>query len=137
MTVIALTPHDFVDNRLAPGQFDAATVDVDVGLDPDLYPFLASTQTTTGGANVSGVQMPDLDKKLIAARRYGIAGGAAGGVPRPPDVPRPGHADPAAVLPRASRSCSRIGSGDPTAREIADPSGRYWDVLTWRLANGR
>ncbi len=135
VSVIALTPHDFVDKRLAPGQFDAATVDVDVGLDPDLYPFLASTQTTTGGANVSGVQMPDLDKKLVAARRYGSAAARLAA-----------FRDLQTYLGQATLTLPLFFRGEPfvladrvwgpTTREIADPSGRYWDVLTWRLANG-
>ena len=37
---------------------------MNVGLDPDLYPFYASTQTTTGGANITGIQVPALDTKL-------------------------------------------------------------------------
>ena len=24
----------------------------------------------------------------------------------------------------------------PVVRELADPSDRFWDVLTWRLADG-
>ena len=32
-------------------------VDVRIGLDPDLYPLLASSQTLTGGSNVMGVQI--------------------------------------------------------------------------------
>jgi len=24
----------------------------------------------------------------------------------------------------------------PTARQVGDPSDRFWDVLTWRLASG-
>ncbi|MFI5226554.1 MAG: peptide ABC transporter substrate-binding protein [Candidatus Limnocylindrales bacterium] len=135
VSVIALTPHDFVDKRLAPGRFDAATVDVDVGLDPDLYPFLASTQTTTGGANVSGVQSLDLDKKLVAARRYGTATARLAA-----------FRDLQAYLGQATLTLPLFFREEPvvltdrvwgpTAREIADPSGRYWDVLTWRLANG-
>ena len=25
----------------------------------------------------------------------------------------------------------------PVARQVADPGDRFWDVLTWRLADGR
>jgi peptide/nickel transport system substrate-binding protein len=135
VTVTALNPHDFVDKRLSPGHFDAATVDVDVGLDPDLYPFLASTQTTTGGANVSGIQLPDLDKKLLAARRYGSAATRLAAFhdlqtylgQATLNLPLFFREEPVVVTDRV---------WGPTAREIADPSGRFWDVLTWRLANG-
>jgi ABC-type transport system substrate-binding protein len=135
VTVTALSPHDFVDKRLAPGHFDVATVDVDVGLDPDLYPFLASTQTTTGGANVAGIQLSDLDKKLIAARRYGSTAMRLAAFrdlqaylgQTTLDLPLFFRDEPVVVTDRV---------WGPTAREIADPSGRFWDVLTWRLANG-
>ena len=45
--------------------------DVTIGLDPDLYPLLASTQTVTGASNVIGVQDPVLDALLTAARAPG------------------------------------------------------------------
>jgi len=135
VSVVALTPHDFVDTRLSPGHFDAAVADVDVGLDPDLYPFLASTQTTIGGANVAGVQLPDLDRKLTAARRYGPLATRLAAFK---DLQRYlGQAE--LTLPLFFRSEPVVVSDrvwGPTPREIADPSGRYWDVLTWRLANG-
>ena len=56
------------------GKFSAAVGDVTIGLDPDLYPLLASSQTVTGGSNVIGLQDP--------------APGHA-----PPGRPRSGHAD--------------------------------------------
>ncbi|MBF6604451.1 MAG: peptide ABC transporter substrate-binding protein [Chloroflexi bacterium] len=136
VTVTALTPHDFVDSRLAPGKYDAAVVDVDVGLDPDLYPFLASTQTTTGGANVSGVQIPALDAKLIAARAYGPAAKRAAAFRSLQTY----LGQTVLSLPLFFRDEPVVVSDrvwGPTPREIADPSGRFWDVLTWRLASGR
>jgi len=33
-----------------------------------VYPLLAASQTRTGGSNVIGLQDPDLDKLLVAAR---------------------------------------------------------------------
>jgi len=57
--------------RLQDGAFAAALLDVAVGLDPDLYPLMASTQTISGGSNVSGLQDATLDAKLLAARRPG------------------------------------------------------------------
>ena len=51
--------------------FQVAVADVMVGLDPDLYPLLASSQTLTGGSNVMGVQDPALDALLAAARAPG------------------------------------------------------------------
>ena len=42
-----------------------------MGLDPDLYPLLASTQATIGGANIAGLQDAALDPLLIKARAPG------------------------------------------------------------------
>jgi len=134
--VTALTPHDYVDSRLVPGKFDAAVVDVDVGLDPDLYPFLASTQTTTGGANVSGVQIPALDAKLVAARTYASRATRLAAF-RSLQVYL---GQTVLTLPLFFRDEPVVVSDrlwGPTPREISDPSGRFWDVLTWRLASGR
>ena len=135
VTIVALPIREFAA-RLSTGRFQAALVDVDVGLDPDLYPFFASTQTTTGGANVSGIQVPALDQKLVAARRYA-----------PQKVRLAafhdlqaylGLAEPA--LPLFFRDAPFVVNDrvfGPSPVVIADGSGRYWDVLTWRLANGR
>ena len=67
----ALPPAQFVTGRLASGDFSAAVGDVTVGLDPDLYPLLASSQTVTGGSNIIGLQDPALDGLLVAARGPG------------------------------------------------------------------
>jgi ABC-type transport system substrate-binding protein len=136
VTVTALTPHDFVDSRLAPGHFDAAVVDLDVGLDPDLYPFLASTQTTTGGANVSGIQLAALDVKLAAARTYGSQAARIAAF-KDLQVYLGQNILSLPLFFRDAPFVVRDRVFGPTPREIADPSGRYWDVLTWRLASGQ
>jgi len=133
--LVDLPVREFTE-RLSTGQFVAAIVDVDVGLDPDLYPFLASTQTTTGGANVSGIQVPALDQKLIAARRYGSTKLRLAAY-RDLQIYL-GQSEPA--LPLYFRDtpfvvAERVWGPSPSV--IGDESGRYWDVLTWRLANGR
>ncbi|HYN49027.1 MAG TPA: ABC transporter substrate-binding protein, partial [Candidatus Nanopelagicales bacterium] len=66
-TVEALPPGELVE-RLQAGDFMVAVIDVNMGLDPDLYPILASSQARTGGANISGIQDAALDKALVAAR---------------------------------------------------------------------
>ena len=53
-----LAPAEFVTSRLAKGDFAVAVGDLAIGLDPDLYPLLASSQTVTGGSNVVGLQDP-------------------------------------------------------------------------------
>jgi peptide/nickel transport system substrate-binding protein len=133
--LVDLPAREFTE-RLSTGEFQAAIVDVDVGLDPDLYPFFASTQTTTGAANVSGIQVPLLDQKLVAARRYASARLRLAAY-RDLQVYL-GLTEPA--LPLYFRDtpfvvAERVFGPSPVV--IGDGSGRYWDVLTWRLANGR
>jgi peptide/nickel transport system substrate-binding protein len=135
VTHVALPPADLVARRLRTGAFSAAVVDVNVGLDPDLYPLLASTQTTSLGLNLSGVQDPALDKLLVDARS--------------PGTPSRRTAAYAAlqsfldarqyVLPVAFRDelfVARDKLSGPVVRQVADPGDRFWDVLTWRLADG-
>jgi peptide/nickel transport system substrate-binding protein len=132
---VALPPADLVAGRLRTGAFSAAVVDVNVGLDPDLYPLLASTQTTSLGLNLSGVQDPALDKLLVDARSPGT------------EVRRTAAYaalqsfldDRQYVLPVAFRDelfVARDTLSGPVIRQVADPGDRFWDVLTWRLADG-
>jgi peptide/nickel transport system substrate-binding protein len=132
--LVGLAAHDLAA-RLAESRFDAAMVDIDVGLDPDLYPLFGSSQTTTGGANVSGVQSAALDAKLTKARIYAT---------------RPKRAaafrdlqvylgSMLYALPLFFRDAPFVVADrvfGPSPAPISDGSGRYWDVLTWRLANG-
>ena len=71
VTHVGLPAGAFVTDRLAKGDFQVAVADVTIGLDPDLYPLLASSQTVTGGSNLIGVQDPTLDKLLVDARAPG------------------------------------------------------------------
>jgi ABC-type oligopeptide transport system substrate-binding subunit len=125
-----------VTDRLATGSFQVAVVDVTVGLDPDLYPLLASSQTLTGGSNVMGVQDPALDALLVKARAPG------------PDAARKTAysnlqkqlAKGRYVLPLAFADevvVARDRLEGPVLRQASDPSDRFWDVLTWRLAVDR
>jgi ABC-type transport system substrate-binding protein len=123
-------------DKLNNGDFGAAIVNFDVGLDPDLGPMLLSSQIGLGGSNVSGFTDPTLDQMLINARKT---------------------VDPAArlqamsaveqylssllpILPLAFRDYDLVVSNrvwDLVTNEISDPSGRFWDVIDWRLASGR
>jgi ABC-type transport system substrate-binding protein len=58
----ALTEH------LATGDFDLAVLNVDVGIDPDLYPLFGSAAVLIGG-NVVGIQLKELDSLLNTARQ--------------------------------------------------------------------
>ena len=136
VTHVALPPSEFVTERLAKGKFIAAVADVTVGLDPDLYPLLASSQTLTGGSNVIGLQDPALDKLLVAARKPGSAAARAAAYSALQKQLAKGRY----VLPLAFADESvvvRDTVQGPVPRQVADPSDRFWDVLTWRLAADR
>ena len=135
VTHVPLAPADFVA-RLASADFTAAIADVTVGLDPDLYPLLASSQTLTGGSNVIGLQDPALDKLLVAARKPGSAGDRIAAYSALQVKLAEGHY----LLPLAFADepiVVRDTLQGPRLRQVADGSDRFWDVLTWRLAADR
>ena len=133
---VALPPSAFVNDRLAAGAFAAAVTDVTLGLDPDLYPLLASSQTRTGGSNIAGVQDPALDKLLTTARAPGT------------DEERRAAYSALEKRLATGRYLLPLAFSDeavvvrdtvvgPAIRQVADPADRFWDVLTWRLAADR
>lgn len=128
-TVEALAPGEFVD-RLRAGKYVAAIVDVNMGLDPDPYPILASTQTREGGANVSGIQNPTLDAALVAARAPGSAGARKKAYA---ELQRAlGTLQPMPTL--FFRDIVFVAGPDlagPVSRPLSDPGGRFWDVVRW------
>jgi peptide/nickel transport system substrate-binding protein len=135
VTHLPLAPADFV-NRVTSADFTAAVADVTIGLDPDLYPLLASSQTLTGGSNVIGLQDPDLDKLLVAARK------PASGADRSAAYAalQVQLAKGQYLLPLAFADepiVVRDTLQGPRLRQVADRSDRFWDVLTWRLAADR
>jgi peptide/nickel transport system substrate-binding protein len=135
VTHVSLAPADLVA-RLGAGTFVAALVEVNIGIDPDLYPLFASSQAITGGANLTGIQDSALDALLVAARAPGTDSARraaysrlqAALVSNPPMLPLFFQDDLVVVDSRVD---------GPTIRSLADLSDRYWDVLTWRLADGR
>jgi peptide/nickel transport system substrate-binding protein len=136
VTHVALPPAEFVTARLATGTFTVAVADVTVGLDPDLYPLLASSQTRTGGSNVIGLQDPALDTLLVAARKPGTAAARAAAY----SALQVQLAKGRYLLPLAFADESIVVRNTlegPVPRQVADPSDRFWDVLTWRLAADR
>ena len=55
---------------------------------------------------------------------------------------------PRSLQTQGSRALGRLAFADettvvhqvvdgPVVRQVSDPSDRFWDVLTWRLADGR
>ena len=117
-------------------EFDVAVGDIAVGLDPDLYPLLASTQTVSGGSNVIGVQDPTLDRLLATARAPGTEAERKEAYTKLQE-----HlAKNLYVLPLAFADETTVVHevvAGPVVRQVSDPSDRFWDVLTWRLADDR
>jgi peptide/nickel transport system substrate-binding protein len=124
---------DLITDRVEPGKFDVAVVPLVIGLDPDLYPLLASSQTRTGGANLAGLQDPTLDSLLAAARAPGSAeqrAKAYTSLQQRLSATLP-------ILPLVFRDevvVVRNTLTGPVPRPIGGPGDRFWDVLTWRLA---
>jgi peptide/nickel transport system substrate-binding protein len=136
VTHVGLPPAELILERLRKGEFAAAVVDLNIGMDPDLYALFASTQATSTGSNLAGVQDPELDKLLLAARAPGtdeerLATYAA------LQVYLGGRQY---MLPLAFRDVSVVVRDRVEGRvthRLADPGDRFWDVLTWRLAADR
>ncbi len=134
-TVTGLPPAEFVQERLRAGKFQAAAIDVNIGLDPDLYPLLASTQVTKGGSNFTGIQDVNLDRDLIHARAPGTDAARKAAYAKL----QARLASKNYILPLAFRDELVVMSdrlSGPVIRELGDPSDRFWDVLSWRLAGG-
>ncbi len=136
VTHLPLPPGEFVTDRLATGDFQVAVADITVGLDPDLYPLLASSQTLTGGSNVIGVQDPVLDVLLAKARAPGTDEARAAAYSALQKQLAKGRY----LLPLAFADevvVVRDVVQGPVVRQVTDASDRFWDVLTWRLAVDR
>lgn len=135
MKLEGLAPAAFAD-RLQAGTFSLAVVDVNLGLDPDLYPLLASTQSTTSGSNISGVQSLVLDGLLEAARKPGSTAARV----KAYSALQAFLAKVDVVIPLYFRDEPVVLSDaveGPVVRQLGDPGDRFWDVLTWRLAGPR
>jgi peptide/nickel transport system substrate-binding protein len=136
VTHTGVDPAEFTTDRLAKGDFDAVVGDVTIGLDPDLYPLLASSQTRTGGSNVIGLQDPALDKLLVASRGPGTMTEREAAYSALEKQLATGRY----LLPLAFADevvVARDTLEGPSVRQVADAADRFWDVLTWRLAAGR
>jgi peptide/nickel transport system substrate-binding protein len=121
--------------KLREGDFTAAVIDIAQGLEPDLYPLLASTQVRAGGSNLAGFQDTQLDALLEAARKPGADEDRAKAWKALLDalaVKRP-------LLPLAwiDEVMLARGLNGAEPRLIRTTGDRYWDVLGWRLAADR
>ena len=133
--LIPMPASQLLGDRLATGNFEVAMVPLAIGLDPDLYPLLASSQTRTGGSNISGLQDPALDELLLEARTALDAAARTDAYAALQER----LAAQTYVLPLAFRDeymLFRDTVTGPESRPVAGSWDRYWDVLTWRLADG-
>jgi ABC-type transport system substrate-binding protein len=134
VVVKALAPSVLVSDRLAQSEYDAAVVDINIGLDPDLYPLLASRQAGIGGSNLSGVQSLVLDELLVNARKPGTLAQRRGAWAKLEQF----LARSQVMLPLAFRDDPLVVSDrvtGPKPQLQGDLSDRFWDVLTWRLVS--
>jgi peptide/nickel transport system substrate-binding protein len=133
--LVPLPATDLIGDRLARGDFQVAVLPLAIGLDPDLYPLLAASQTRAGGSNVAGLQDPELDKLLVAAR---TAVDATARKAAYSELQKRLVAN-TYIVPLAFRDeyvVLRSTVEGPQSRPIGGSWERYWDVLTWRLADG-
>lgn len=128
-TVEALPPAEYV-TKLRAGDFSAAIIDVNMGLDPDPYPILASTQIRAGGSNVAGYQNATLDKALLAARAPGSMSARRKAYRSLQQL-----LDSLQPMPTLFVRDSVLVAGPdlvgPAARPVADAGDRFWDVVRW------
>ena len=132
----ALPAAEFVRERLTRGEYDAAVGDIAIGLDPDLYPLLASTQTLSGGSNVIGLQDSTLDRLLVKAREPGTEAERKEAYRALQEQLTKGRY----IAPLVYADETTVVHDEvvgPSLRQVSDPSDRFWDVLTWRLADDR
>ena len=125
-----------LSERLRNGDFDVAVIAVAVGLDPDLYSLLASSQTAGARTNVLGLQDPELDALLTAARAPGTLDARQAAYA----ALQARLAETTYLLPLAFRAEVALVRNTVTGasiRTVGDVGGRFWDVLTWRLADDR
>ena len=108
---VALPPAEFVGKRLTTGTFQVAVADLRVGLDPDLYPLLASSQTLTGGSNVIGVQSSALDFVAREGAGAWFGEGPKGRLQRPPEAARDRSIPAPGGLRGRGRRAPRHGPG--------------------------
>jgi peptide/nickel transport system substrate-binding protein len=128
---------ELIGDHLRAGEYGAAVIGIGIGLDPDLYPLLASTQVTASGSNFAGLQDPALDALLVAARAPAADEAARKAAYAALQVKL---ASGTYLLPIAFRDevvVVRDSLEGPRIRAIGSPGDRFWDVLTWRLADGR
>ena len=134
--VIEAVPLNNYLDRLSSGLYSTAVAIFEIGLDSDLGPMLLSSQVGSGGSNVSGLVDKTLDQLLLTARKTTDDAGhkaAVSAVEKYISTTVP-------VLPLCFRDYDLVVSSRVrglVSNDLADPSGRFWDVIDWRLASAR
>jgi peptide/nickel transport system substrate-binding protein len=134
VTVVEVKGPDLVA-KLRAGAFTSAVVDIAEGLEPDLYPLLATSQVRASGTNLEGFQDTALDPLLEAARKPGTDGERM--VAWKALLVALAARQPMLQLAWNDEVMLARGLDGVTPRLIADTGDRYWDVLAWRLAADR
>src|ERR1035437_4695576 len=135
VTIDAVPTATYVQ-RLTNGDFAAAVVNFEVGLDPDLGPVLLSSQVGSGGSNVAGVQDKTLDPMLMDVRKTVVPADRKAAI----STLEKYISTTIPILPLIFRDYNLVVSNrvrNVTSNEISDASGRFWDVVDWRLASDR
>ncbi len=135
VNVVSMSQDLLLQTRLQSGTFDVALLKIDVGLEPDLYPLLVSTESQVGGTNLPGFQSSGVDQLLQSVRS---------------DPDPATRAEEWTVLQATLRRLLPlipVWFADQVmvvSDRVAGPAGRLirgsedtqWDVLRWRLASG-
>ena len=133
VTLQTFDAADYTQN-LSSGTFDAAVVDYQLGLDPDVSPLLLSSQAAPAGSNLSGVTDASLDQLLTAVRTTSDPATRQAAI----SAVEKYVSTNVLMLPICFADYEFVVSDrvqGVSTDEISDPSGRYWDVLDWRLAS--
>jgi peptide/nickel transport system substrate-binding protein len=120
--------------HLSAGDFDAAVVNFQLGLDPDVSPLFLSTQAAPNGSNLSGVSDTSLDQLLTVVRTTSDQGARQTAI----SAVEKYLSTNVLMLPICFADYEFVVSNRVqglATNEIADPSDRFWDVLDWRLAS--
>lgn len=130
--VVPLPPEELVEERLRPGLFEVALLEIDLGPDPDPAPLFASAQAVVGGTNLAGYQSSLMDRLLAdlsaaapsdRQRRFSEVQAAL--LREMPIIPL--------IFPDEVFLVRGTLQG-VESRQVADVRDRYSDVLAWRLA---
>ncbi|MDQ3447838.1 MAG: peptide ABC transporter substrate-binding protein [Chloroflexota bacterium] len=130
--VVALSPTDLVQERLRPGLFDVALLEIDLGLDPDPFALFASAEAVVGGSNVAGYQSSLVDRLLADLRSADTSDRAERFAALQAVLLREMPAIPLAYPDQVFLVRGRLRGVEP--RQVAEDRDRYSDVLAWRLA---